>query len=185
MKITKQHLKSLIKEEVELMKEQNLLNEQYDALLEKIEKMSFEELQEAILGRLAKKLGSAGLSMGKKAVDAATQKVKSVTSAAAAQAQKAKSELVKMYDEAKQEELKAILDQAREKAKKDISKTVTDFTRMAQQKGLPNPEEVLKIIWVEIFEALNDQQTVLPAPAGGIPQTKAGVGGSVAARTAE
>lgn len=162
MKITKAHLVGLIKEELDLMKEERLLNEQYDELLENINSMSYEELHEAVLGRFAQKLGGAAAGAVKagaaklggavkagagKLGQAVSQKVSSAKAAVTSSLQNAKTTMEKtkqdvlaMYDEAQKEEVKAIMNSAREKAGKQIAQILADHVKLAKSKGIPNPD---------------------------------------------
>jgi hypothetical protein len=197
MKVTKQHLMSLIKEEVELMKEEQLLNEQYDAVLKKINTMSYEELHEAVLARFAQNLGSAaagavktgaerlGQAVGKK-VTAAKTAVTNTLTAAKASVDKTKEQVLAMYDEAQKEEVKAIMAAARQKAASQTAQILTDFVSLAKKKNIPNPEALALGVLTSIYDGFQEQMGKNPQTGmGKIGQRGVTVGGAAASGQVE
>ena len=103
---------------------------------------------------------------------------------------KAGEELGKGWKEdvaaAEKEEAEKIVKQAREKARQNIDKIVKDVYVAASQHDLQiEPDKLLKNYLGQAIDKIKQQTTVQPEPEGGIPQTKAGIGGSYAARAAE
>jgi hypothetical protein len=208
MKITKKQLVGLINEELQLMKEERLLNEQYDVVLERINTMSYEELHEAVLGRLAQKLGGAAAGAVKagaqklggavktgaeKVAGAVGQKVQAAKTAATSTLQNAKASMEKtkeqvlaMYDEAQKEEVKAIMDAARQKAAQQTAQTLADFVTLAKKKNIPNPEAIALGILTSIYNGFQEQMGRNPNTGmGKIGQPGVTVGGAAASGIAE
>lgn len=186
MKISQNDLKRIINEEIQALKEKNVLNEEYKVVLNKLENMSYEELHEAVLGRLAQKVGSAVGGALSKGASAATSAAKSALASAGAKvtatAEKAKNDLMKMYDEAKQEELNAIMDKARQDAKKSVMSIVNNYMNAAVKKGIPNPDITIQLILTGILQDLSKPtgQVLPPGP----PSTTSSISGASLGRAA-